>query len=393
MRDLLLGRTPHDGDPATAAPSGGVEALFPSPPSPDRPGGTTFLLPGPEGLPPRDRLHLPRNPAGRPGPADLTVNARGPGPPWTSPGPHGGREDLLADGFASPARARTASGRTSKALRRACRPAARLRPHLDVRCCREFPFPGDPAPAAGEETWRASGRTPPVPRWVRLLGLRDPFPSCLPASAPPFLRRTCARTSDPVARAAAQETCRPDPPPAETPPLLGWPRGALRDLPALSPSSGRGDSGHPGGATPLRQASPEPPTRFPDSSGRRTLPEPLGHCGKAALRRRAPASRPSRSAGPPGGPFPPTSGKRPERPPRTGPLSRAWASKKRWCISFGFRRPRVDAMHGYNGPTIVIPSRILEREAIECPVALGQLCQRQLLVVNRQLTISHLINT
>ena len=58
VRDLLLGLPPRDADLATAAPPEILEDLFPSLRRLDRPGGTTFLLPGPGGILRRLRLQL-----------------------------------------------------------------------------------------------------------------------------------------------------------------------------------------------------------------------------------------------------------------------------------------------------------------------------------------------
>ena len=74
VRDLLLGLPPRDADLATAAPPEILEDLFPSLRRLDRPGGTTFLLPGPGGIHETTSLHphtLEEDLARR----DLTVNA------------------------------------------------------------------------------------------------------------------------------------------------------------------------------------------------------------------------------------------------------------------------------------------------------------------------------
>ena len=310
VRDLLLGRTPHDGDLATAAPPEALEALFPSLRRLDRPGGTTFLLPGPEGLLHETVSTFPGTLQDDLARRDLTVNALALDPRGLLLDPFGGREDLLAGRLRFTGEGADRLREDPLRALRLARFAAQLpgfAPTSDaVRCCREFPFPLGTLPPGrrGGELWRALGTDPArFLRWVRLLGLRDPFPELppLPASAPPFLRRTCARTSDPVARAAALlETLPPrDPPaPAETLLSLGWPRGALRDLLALLSLPRDGEiPDTPAARRPLRQASPENLRRWllldslrdaAPSPNRRALRE-------AALRRLALPSRPSLS--------------------------------------------------------------------------------------------------
>ena len=268
VRDLLLGLPPRDADLATAAPPEILEDLFPSLRRLDRPGGTTFLLPGPGGIHETTSLllrTLEEDLARR----DLTVNALALDPSGTLLDPWGGREDLAAGRLrftgSGEARLREDPLRALRLARFAAQLSGFVPTPEAIRSCRTLSTPLSSLPSCrrGGELWRALASRPEVfLRWIRAFRLEDPYPGLLPRSLPPLprLRRACPRTPDPVVRLAALlEDLHPRGLPAPKDLLLplGFPREASRTLLRLLALPGGPRPDAPETRRGLRAAPPE----------------------------------------------------------------------------------------------------------------------------------------